>query len=286
MQPEAPQAPKHTSSRPIALTIAGSDSSGGAGIQADLKTFSALGVYGSTVITALTAQNTLGVQDVLAIGPNFVKAQISSVISDLNVRAVKTGMLANTAIIETVVERLETAPLVPLITDPVMVATSGDRLLDKAAVAALKTALIPRCDLITPNISEAALLLGTAPASTWVEMESQAKALLQLGCKAVLLKGGHFNAKAPEAGLARDVLATNDQLQWFEAQWINTRNSHGTGCTLSAAITAYMASGQSMSSAIQNAKTYLTAALAAGQSIDIGHGQGPVDHLHSIPQPD
>lgn len=260
--------------RPIALTIAGSDSSGGAGIQADLKTFSALGVYGASVITALTAQNTQGVAGVEVIEPAFVAAQMESVFSDLRVGAAKTGMLATAPIIEAVLRGLSGHEKVPLVVDPVMVATSGDRLLDTDAVDAVRATLMPRATLITPNLAEAAHLLDETIATTWAEMETQGAALVALGAQAVLVKGGHF-----ESPLARDCLVTNDGVTWFEEPRVDTPNSHGTGCTLSAAIAAGLAEGTPLPEAISTAKKYLTAALAAGRDLGVGHGNGPVDHL-------
>jgi len=259
---------------PVALSIAGSDSSGGAGIQADLKTFCAFRVYGTTAITALTAQNTRGVQAVQPVAASFVSAQIDSILSDLDVRAAKTGMLANAAIIGAVVSALAKFPGLPLVADPVMVATSGDPLLDPEAVDAVRTRLLPRSLLITPNLSEASVLLGTATAATWPEMEAQGRALLAFGPGAVLMKGGHF-----DADIARDVLVSRDAVEWFEAPRIATGNTHGTGCTLSAAIAAGLAMGASLPNAVGRAKAYLTAALEAGRHHGIGHGHGPVNHF-------
>jgi hydroxymethylpyrimidine/phosphomethylpyrimidine kinase len=263
---------------PIALTIAGSDSSGGAGIQADLKTFSALGVYGASVLTALTAQNTQGVRAVHVAPAAFVSEQIAAVLDDLEVGAIKTGMLANASIVAVVADALTRCPALPLIVDPVMVATSGDSLLEPDAVAAYKARLIPRAALITPNLPEAAALLGQRIAEDLAGAERQAVALLALGCGGVLLKGGHRVATD-----AVDLLALADgTVERIAAPWVDTANTHGTGCTLSAAIAAMMASGMGLADAVRQAKRYLTAALNAGRELKLGNGHGPVDHLFDI----
>ncbi|MGD9803908.1 MAG: bifunctional hydroxymethylpyrimidine kinase/phosphomethylpyrimidine kinase [Hyphomicrobiaceae bacterium] len=265
--------------RPIALTIAGSDSSGGAGIQADLKTFSALGVYGASVLTALTAQNTTGVQGVHPVPPSFVTAQIDSVLDDLNVAAVKTGMLADAPIIEAVTERLNSARgrKIPLVVDPVMVATSGDVLLAPAAIETVRTRLIPRATLITPNIPEAAQLLGVPPATNETEVRHQLAQLSRLGAEAVLLKGGHGEGRE-----AVDFLAIGERIIRIAAPRIDTPHTHGTGCTLSAAIAAYLAIGDDLETAVRRAKRYVHEAIAAGRDLGVGHGHGPVDHLYAI----
>ena len=270
-----------TPTPPIALTIAGSDSSGGAGIQADLKTFTALGVYGASVITALTAQNTLGVRAIHAVPPDFIAAQIDAVAEDLAVAAVKTGMLGDVATVVAVSAGIERHRLAPVVVDPVMVATSGDVLLAADAIDAVRRKLIPRATLITPNLAEAATLLGDAPARSLDEMEAQARRLLALGPAAVLVKGGH--RAGGEAAI--DILVTSeapDKSLHFTAPRIDTRNTHGTGCTLAAAITAHLALGQVLTEAVGAAKAFLSAALAAGRDHAIGHGAGPVDHLHAI----
>jgi hydroxymethylpyrimidine/phosphomethylpyrimidine kinase len=274
---EQPDGPGKTA---IALTIAGSDSSGGAGIQADLKTFSALGVYGATVITALTAQNTRGVQGVAAVAPDFVSAQISSVLSDLDVGAVKTGMLANSGIVAAVAGALRAHPPRPLVVDPVMVATSGDVLLAPDAITTLKEDLIPLATLITPNLPEAAMLLGTAQAGSEDEAIDQAKALLALGCKAVLVKGGHgLSIKAV------DILYDGTRVERFEHPRIETPHTHGTGCTLSAAIAAFLARGLDLVRSVGSAKDYVWHALQSGRALHIGHGRGPVDHQFAMRRP-
>jgi hydroxymethylpyrimidine/phosphomethylpyrimidine kinase len=267
----------HSSRRAIALTIAGSDSSGGAGIQADLKTFSALGVYGASVLTALTAQNTRGVDGILEIGAWFVLAQFQSVLRDLDVSAAKTGMLANEEIVVAVAEALEPHPNLPLVVDPVMVAASGDVLLKPGAVDALKKRLIPRADLLTPNLAEAARLLDVAEARGEDEMVAQAAALAALGCRAVLVKGGHATGER-----AVDVLVHAGEVARFEAPRIETPHTHGAGCTLSAAITALLASGAPLTIAVDRAKRYTWRALQSGLSLGVGHGRGPLDHLFAI----
>ncbi len=261
----------------IALTIAGSDSSGGAGIQADLKTFSALGIYGASVITALTAQNTQGVTAVHTPPAEFVTAQLAAVFQDLRPAAAKTGMLATAAIVEAVAAFMAQHPGVPLVVDPVMVATSGDRLLTPDAIEAYKQRLFPCAALLTPNLPEAAALLECPIADSLEEAERQANALLGLGVTAVLVKGGH--AAGPEAV---DVFATRAGIRHLRAPWIATRNTHGTGCTLSAAIAALLAAGLSLDDAATGAKHYLTCALAAARDQSIGAGHGPVDHLFDI----
>ena len=230
-----------TETSPIALTIAGSDPSGGAGIQADLKTFSALGVYGAAVITALTAQNTRGVSGVFAIPPDFIAAQFRSVISDLNVSAIKTGMLGDAATVETVASLLSEVSSVPVVVDPVMVATSGDVLLAPEAIDVVRRVLIPRAALITPNVPEAAKLLDKPLAETETDMQAQAEALMKFGCGAVLLKGGHASGS-----VAVDIFFDGTMRHVLRRPRIETANTHGTGCTLSAAIAANLAQGRSM----------------------------------------
>jgi hydroxymethylpyrimidine/phosphomethylpyrimidine kinase len=261
----------------IALTIAGSDSSGGAGIQADLKTFTALGVYGASVITAITAQNTLGVQAVLTLPASIISAQIASVASDLSVGAIKTGMLGDRVTVETVAKGIALFGGVPLVVDPVMVATSGDVLLTPDAVDAVRSRLFPLADIVTPNLREAARLLEGPVAASIDEMEAQAKRLLAFGAKAVLLKGGHG-----EGAEATDVLVTSARAQQFSAPRLATRNTHGTGCTLAAAIAARLAKGDTVEEAVKAAKDFVWKAIEAGSTLTIGKGDGPVDHLHAI----
>jgi hydroxymethylpyrimidine/phosphomethylpyrimidine kinase len=265
---------------PIALTIAGSDSSGGAGIQADLKTFSALGVYGASAITALTAQNTKAVDDVLPVPPEFVLAQMRSVASDLDVKAIKIGMLATGPIIEAVADGLDEFPGVPVVLDPVMASHSGDPLLDEGAVDTLKSVLIPAATLVTPNLFEAAMLLGEAKARNADQMAAQAHQLRDLGAKAVLVKGGHLD------GEAIDVLLDGRGEERLEAPRHVTENTHGTGCTLSSAIAAGLAKGETLEKAVKDAKVYVTAAIIAADEIQVGEGRGPVHHFHALwPKP-
>jgi hydroxymethylpyrimidine/phosphomethylpyrimidine kinase len=260
---------------PIALTIAGSDSSGGAGIQADLKTFSALGVYGASAITALTAQNTIGVQAIHNVPPEFVGEQIKSVLSDLDVRAIKIGMLSTAAIIEAVVDALKSYTHIPIVLDPVMIATSGDLLLEVDAINALKQRLVPLATVVTPNIPEVAAMTNQPLAPDEETMAAQGRVMLALGTKAVLVKGGHGDG--PDSV---DILLQNGKLSRFDVARIATQNVHGTGCTLSAAIAAGLAKGLMLEAAIAAAKAYVTAAIAASDQLRIGRGQGPAHHFH------
>jgi len=262
---------------PIALTIAGSDSSGGAGIQADLKTFTAFGVYGASVITALTAQNTQGVRGVETVAPAFVVAQMDAVLEDLEVGAIKTGMLATAEIVMAISRRLAAGPRPPLVVDPVMVATSGDALIAPDAVEAVRSTLLPLAALITPNLPEAARLLETGQAATEAQVAAQAKALHALGCRAVLIKGGHG-----EGDTAIDYFYDGATLRRFALPRVDTRHTHGTGCTLSAAITALLAQGAPLPEAVERAKAFVWQGLEQGRNLRIGHGSGPVDVLHAI----
>lgn len=263
--------------RKIALTIAGSDSSGGAGIQADLKTFSAFGVYGASVITALTAQNTRGVDGVMAVPADFIAKQMASVSGDLNVGAVKTGMLGDTVTVIAVVEGLKRHRLQPVVVDPVMVATSGDVLLAPDAIAAVRSALLPLATVLTPNLHEAARLSGEDVATSQDDMERQGRMLLALGCGAVLVKGGH------SGGDAIDVLVSASGTRAFVAERIETRHTHGTGCTLSAAIAACLARGLPLEEAVARAKAFVWHGLQAGRALGVGSGSGPLDHLVAPP---
>ncbi|MFG1463187.1 bifunctional hydroxymethylpyrimidine kinase/phosphomethylpyrimidine kinase [Xanthobacter sp. DSM 24535] len=262
---------------PIAVTIAGSDSSGGAGIQADLKTFSALGVYGASILTALTAQNTQGVTAIHDVPPAFIGAQIDAVFSDLNVAAVKIGMLSRPAAIHAVAEGLLRHQARTVVLDPVMVAASGARLLEDAAIATLKEVLLPRATLITPNLPEAGALLDLPPAQDEAQMLEQGQALLALGCGAVLMKGGH--GSGPES---IDLLVARDGVLRLSAPRHATRNTHGTGCTLSSAIAAGLAKGADLEAAVRAAKDYITGAIAAADQLAVGHGHGPVHHFHAL----
>jgi hydroxymethylpyrimidine/phosphomethylpyrimidine kinase len=258
-----------------ALTIAGSDSGGGAGIQADLKTFEAHGVFGTTVITALTAQNTQGVQGVWPVPAHFVQDQLLSILSDFTIGAAKTGMLHNAEVIEVVAEALHSRPF-PLVVDPVMVSTSGHRLLEKSAEEALDKVLLPLASLVTPNLEEAALLAQCGPISSRSGMEETALRLSHRWGVAVLIKGGHF-----QGTVAADCLALADgQIHWFSEPFVDTPNTHGTGCTLSAAITARLAQGESLPMAVGIAKKYVTAAIRHSWA-HLGKGKGTLKHALS-----
>jgi hydroxymethylpyrimidine/phosphomethylpyrimidine kinase len=259
---------------PIAVTIAGSDSSGGAGIQADLKTFAALGVYGASVIAALTAQNTKGVTGIHDVPADFIKAQIDAVFSDLDVTAVKIGMLSRAVAIEAVAQGLSQHGAKNIVLDPVMIATSGDRLLADNAVAALRNELIPMALVVTPNLPEAAALTGASIARNEREMEIQAREILALGACNVLIKGGHGNGAE-----SVDLLVGEGDVIRLSARRIATRNTHGTGCTLSSAIAARLAQGLDLAAAAHDAKAYVTAAIAASDQLQVGHGNGPLNHL-------
>jgi hydroxymethylpyrimidine/phosphomethylpyrimidine kinase len=260
---------------PIAVTIAGSDSSGGAGVQADLKTFSALGVYGASVVTALTAQNTTGVSAIHDVPPDFIAAQMDAVFADLDVRAVKIGMLSQAAVIETVAQRLEHWRAANIVLDPVMVATSGDRLLKPDAIDVLKRVLIPRALVITPNLPEAAALLDAPLAQSEAEMRAQGERLLALGARAVLIKGGHG-----EGAESVDFLVEATSTTRLATARIATKNTHGTGCTLSSAIAVGLARGLKLAPAVEAAKVFVSAAISASERVQIGHGHGPVHHFH------
>jgi hydroxymethylpyrimidine/phosphomethylpyrimidine kinase len=266
---------------PIALTIAGSDSSAGAGIQADLKTFAAFGVYGASVITALTAQNTTGVSGIHQVPADFVTAQMDAVFGDLDVKAVKIGMVAQLVTIDAIAAGLTRWSPKYVVLDPVMVATSGDRLLAADAIEALRTKLIPRASLITPNLPEAAALLDEPTAASEAAVESQGKRLLAMGCGAVLIKGGH--AKGAES---IDYLVTSSGVTALAAPRIATRNTHGTGCSLSSAIAAGLAKGEKMESAVRDAKAWISAAIAAADQLGVGHGHGPIHHFHRFYEDD
>ncbi|HFZ8994121.1 TPA: bifunctional hydroxymethylpyrimidine kinase/phosphomethylpyrimidine kinase [Citrobacter freundii] len=258
-----------------ALTIAGTDPSGGAGIQADLKTFSALGAYGCSVITALVAQNTRGVQSVLRIDAGFVAMQLDSVFSDVRIDTTKIGMLAETDIVEAVAERLQRYQVQNVVLDTVMLAKSGDPLLSASAVGALRRQLLPQVSLITPNLPEAAALLDAPHARSEREMLEQGRALLALGCGAVLMKGGHLeDAESP------DWLFTREGEQRFTALRVKTKNTHGTGCTLSAALAALRPRYHSWAETVPEAKRWLSAALAQADTLEVGQGIGPVHHFH------
>ncbi len=263
---------------PVALTIAGSDSSGGAGIQADLKTFTALGVYGASVLTALTAQNTRGVTAIHAVPAQFVTQQIDAVAGDLRVAAVKTGMLYDRATVLAVVAGVRRHKLSPLVVDPVMVATSGDMLLEPDAVEAVRRELLPLADIVTPNLPEAARLLHLAEAADEAEMEARRWRCWRWAprpcCSRAATGAG---ARRSTSSLRAKAVAVRLALPR-----IDTRNTHGTGCTLSAAIAAGLAQGESLTAAVGAAKRFVHAALIAARTLKIGGGSGPVDHLHTL----
>lgn len=259
----------------VAASIAGSDSSGGAGIQADLKTFAALGVYGACAITALTAQNTRGVSAIYDVPAEFIAAQIDAVFSDLEVGAVKIGMLSHVTAIQAVAKGLDRHRAKNVVLDPVMAASTGVRLLALDAIAMLRKELIPRALVVTPNLPEAAALTGASLARNEEEMEVQARQLLSLGARNVLIKGGHG-----EGVDSVDLLIGQGEVVRLAARRIATRNTHGTGCTLSSAIAAGLAKGRDLTAAVQDAKAYVTAAIAAADQLNVGHGRGPLHHFH------
>ena len=256
---------------PKAMTIAGSDSGGGAGIQADLKTFSALGVYGSSTLTAITAQNTVGVTMVHEIPIDIIVAQIDAVLSDIGADAVKTGMLASSAIVETVAEEMERHQVSRLVVDPVMVAKSGDRLLREDAVEALRTRLIPLAAVVTPNIPEAEALTGLK-IETDEDVRRAAEAIIQLGARAVVVKGGQ------REGPATDLFYDGARFQEFSAPRIDTVNTHGTGCTFASAVAAGLAKGLEVVESVELAKDYVTEAIR--RSFPVGRGHGPLHHFY------
>ena len=260
------------------LTIAGSDSGGGAGIQADLKTFSALGCYGMSVITALTAQNTQGVTGIYPIPPSFAAEQMSAVFSDIGADAVKIGMLYSAELIEVVADRLSALGARNIVLDPVMVAQSGDKLLQDEAIEAIKKHLLPMADVVTPNIPEASVLLGQK-LDNLQDMQRGAKALAAFGGQSVLIKGGHLSE-----GDSTDLLylSGEDRFVVMEGERIDTRNNHGTGCTLSSAIASYMAGGCDIEQAVSKAKNYISEAIEAGAGYSIGKGHGPVHHFYKF----
>jgi len=260
---------------PIALSIAGSDPSGGAGIQADLKTFSALGVYGAAAITSLTAQNTLGVTGIHQVPADFISKQIDSVLSDLAVGAVKIGMVGAEDAIRAIVRSLTTYPSQNIVVDPVMIATSGDRLLAPGAIAALRNELLPLARVVTPNLPEAAELLSEPVATDEAAVIDQGNRILGFGSSAVLVKGGHG-----EGAESVDYLVTRDAVVRLAAKRFPTSNTHGTGCSLSSAIAAELAKGENLETAVRNAKDFVNAAIAAADSLKVGHGHGPIHHFH------
>ena len=259
---------------PTALTIAGSDSGGGAGIQADIKTFSALGVYGASVITSVTAQNTQGVRGIQAISPEILKGQLDAVFEDITIDAVKIGMLHNKAAAEIVVDTIDKFSPSYIILDPVMISTSGNKLLHDDAIHIIVRELFKRTTLVTPNINEAEFLSGMKISSE-KEMEQAANKLLALGCRAVLMKGGHLKGD----NMTDILYVTNSTPLRLSAETIATTNGHGTGCTLSSAIAAYLALGKNLQEAVKLAKEYITKAIFAGKDVTTGHGHGPLNHF-------
>jgi len=262
---------------PVALTVAGSDPSGGAGIQADLKTFSALGAYGTTILTALTAQSTQGVTGIHPVPVDFVRLQWRTLLDDVHVDALKIGMLATAELADAVAGLLEEDRVRFVVLDPVMVATSGDRLLDEDAVAAVR-ALMPRASLVTPNLPEAAVLLGTEPAASVAEMSTQAQALVERGAQRALVKGGHLAGSSESV----DVFHGPEGTHLIRAARVDTRNTHGTGCSLSSAIAALLPQEESWLIAVERAKTWLTGALSSSGELRVGRGAGPVHHFHEL----
>ncbi|PML75596.1 bifunctional hydroxymethylpyrimidine kinase/phosphomethylpyrimidine kinase [Enterovibrio norvegicus] len=263
------------SSTPIVLTIAGSDSGGGAGIQADIKAISATGGYACSVITAITAQNTQGVSAIFPIPVEHVSHQLDAVFSDLNIVAVKIGMLADADIIKVVADKLRQYKPQYLVVDPVMVATSGDVLLENSAIHALKNALLPLADIITPNLPEGAALTGKPLPKSEADMQAMIDELRVLGAKTVLLKGGHLEQDEN----SNDLLIFPDHVETLSAKRVNTKNTHGTGCSLSSAIASYLAQGHDLERAVILAKSYISKAIAHSDELNIGKGHGPVNHF-------
>lgn len=260
---------------PNVLSIAGSDPSGGAGIQADLKTFTALGCYGMAALTSLTVQNTRHVLDVYHLEADFVEAQIRAIFEDIEVDALKIGMVGNARTIVMLADLLEDLKPRFVVLDPVMVASSGDALISNHAVDVMKEKLIPLCDILTPNIPEAEKLSGQTLVNA-EDLKELAEDVCRLGCKAVLLKGGHAFSDSQ----ATDVLFSDGRAKMFSVPRIKTNNTHGTGCTLSAALTCYVALGHDLPEAAGLAKNYLTEALRQSEALNVGHGHGPVNHFH------
>ena len=262
---------------PNVLAIAGSDPGGGAGIQADLKTFGALGCYGMAAVTAVTVQNTLEVRDILALDASFVVAQVEAVLADIRVDAIKVGMVATPEIAEALADCLLRHPGIPVVLDPVLASTSGYALGGGDVARVMRETLAPLAAVMTPNIGEAAALAGRALATSEADMEETARALVALGARAVLVKGGHLDGRE-----AVDVLCTAEVTLHFAAPRVATRNTHGTGCTLSSAIAAFLASGLPLSDAVSRAKVYVSGAISAADELSVGHGPGPLHHFHTL----
>jgi len=265
-----------------AMTIAGSDSGGGAGIQADLKTFAALGVFGTSAITALTAQNTRGVLGVFPVTPEFVGLQIDAIAKDIGADAVKTGMLANRGIIEVVAAKIAEHRLGPLVVDPVMVAKGGDRLLEPQARDALIGLLLPLAAVVTPNLPEAEVLCGF-PVTDLDGMRRAARAIHEQGPRCVVVKGGHLEGMGKARAKSIDLSFDGERFEELSADRVETRNTHGTGCTFASAVAARLAQGDGAAEAVRAAKRYVTAILRASAALDIGHGHGPMNHMALFP---
>jgi hydroxymethylpyrimidine/phosphomethylpyrimidine kinase len=265
------------SDTPIVLTIAGSDSGGGAGIQADIKAMSATGSFACSVITAITSQNTQGVSAIFPIPLDHVSSQLDAVFNDLNVAAVKVGMLADSSIIKVVADKVKQFQPKHLVIDPVMVATSGDLLLEQSAISTLKEELIPLADIITPNLPEGAALTGKTVPESEADMQDMVEELRALGAKAVLLKGGHLEQDENSNDLL--ILPTSTTL--ISAKRFPTKNTHGTGCTLSSAIASYLAQGNDLTQAVELGKRYISEAIAHADQLDVGQGHGPVNHFYA-----
>lgn len=259
---------------PVVLSIAGSDSSGGAGIQADIKAMSAIGTFAATAITAITAQNTTGVSGIQGIDPQIVGQQIDAVFTDIHPKAVKIGMLFSKDIINTVAERLSYYKPEHIVLDPVMISTSGSKLIADDAIESMISQLVPLATVLTPNRFEAELLAGIK-IDSYVQIEEAANRIIRLGCKSVLIKGGHFSNDE-----MTDYLFSENGLEaTFPGKFVGTKNTHGTGCTLSSAIAAYLALGKPLNEAVSSAKSYLQAALENGADVSIGSGHGPLNHF-------
>lgn len=259
---------------PTALTIAGSDSGGGAGIQADIKTFSALGVYSASVITSVTAQNTQGVRGIQPISPDILRGQIEAVFEDITIDAIKIGMLHNKSAVHIVADTIEQYTPTHIVLDPVMISTSGSKLMEDEAIEGIINRLFSQVDLLTPNIDEAAFLSGLS-IHTEKDMEQAANKLMTMGCRSILMKGGHLKSEE----MADILFMANTPPVRYVSPAIHTRNTHGTGCTLSSAITAYLALGQTLPEAVRLAKEYITTAIRSGANVKTGHGHGPLNHF-------
>ena len=275
-------ATQNSFSIPNVLTIAGSDSGGGAGIQADIKTISANGVYASSVITAVTAQNTQGVKAIHDVPLDNIAEQIDAVLIDIKCNAIKIGMLSRPEVIHLVAEKIQQYDISSVILDPVMVATSGDQLLHSEAVEVMKSVLMPLVQVVTPNLYEAAILTGLPVATTQNEMLKTAEKFIELGVSAVLLKGGHLLDEHSKDVLIEVIADEKNLIQWFISKRIQTKNTHGTGCTLSSAIAAFLAKGSSLPKSVEHAKAYIQASINTADKLNVGQGSGPVHHFHSF----